>query len=82
MAAALVVSLLLSTLQFHSAMLANIVILGRATPGPRGHASSLLTAVFLALIRGQLFMHGPLEFFYSNFERVMDSQFVPLEAQS
>ena len=82
MAAALVVSLLLCTLQFHSAVLADIVIEAGTAPRPRGHAGGLLTVVLLALIRSQLVMDSPLEFFFDNFQRVMEGQILPLKTQS
>ncbi len=82
MAAALVVSLLLRSLQFHSAVLALVEINAGTAPRPGGHASGLLTAVLFALISGQLVMDSPLEFFKPNFQRVMDIQLVPLQTHS
>ena len=76
------VSLLLCTLQFYSAVLADIVIEAGTTPRPRGHAGGLLTVVLLALIRSQLVMDSPLEFFFDNFQRVMEGQLVPLKTHS
>ena len=67
------VSLPLSTLQFHSAVLAHIEVGLGTTLRPRGHAGGLLAAIFLPLIGGKLVMQHVLEFFIDHSQRAMDS---------
>ena len=67
------VSLLLSTLQYHSAVLADVVIGLGASSRPRGHAGGLFSAIFLPLMGGKLIVQHILEFFIDHSQRAMDS---------
>ena len=67
------VSLPLSTLQFHSAVLAHVEVGLGASPRPCGHAGGLLSAIFLPLIGGKLVMQHVLEFLIDHSQRAMDS---------
>ena len=76
------ISLPLSTLQFHSAVLADIEVELGATPRPRGHAGGLFSAISLALIGGMLVVQHVLEGLIHHSQRAMDSLLVYLQLDS
>jgi hypothetical protein len=76
------VSLPLSTLQFHSAVLAHVEVGLGATPRLCGHAGGLFSAIFLSLIRGKLVVQHILEGLIDHSERPMDILLMDLEPHS
>ena len=76
------VYLLLSTLQYHSAVLADVVIGLGASSRPCWHASGLFFPIFLPLILGKLVMQHILEGLIHHSQRAMDSLLVNLQLDS